>query len=63
MPELGEHVPTLPMNGVRDSLPSRNLLVRIQSGGTEPSPSCDRVSAGAKILIVPVEKSPTPNRG
>src|SRR6266446_1402386 len=42
MPELGEHVPALPMNGVRDSLPSRNLLVRIQAGGTEPSPSCDR---------------------
>src|SRR5713226_6337296 len=42
MPELGEHVPPFPMNGVRDSLPSRNLLVRIQAGGTEPSPSCDR---------------------
>src|SRR5258706_3169522 len=42
MPELGEYVPTLPMNGVRDSVPSRNLLVRIQAGGTEPSPSRDR---------------------
>src|SRR5258708_19915593 len=42
MPELGEHVSTLPMNGIRDSLPSRNLLVRIQAGGTEPPPSRDR---------------------
>src|SRR6266853_119317 len=42
MPELGEHVPMLGMNGVRDSLPPRNLLVRIQAGGSEPSPGCDR---------------------
>src|SRR6266853_979709 len=37
MPELGEHVCTLPMHGICDSLPSRNLLVRIQAGGTVPS--------------------------
>jgi hypothetical protein len=42
MPELGEHVSALRVNGVRDSLPSRNLLVRIQAGGSEPSPACDR---------------------
>src|SRR6266478_5374993 len=42
VPELREHVSTLPMNGVRDSLPSRNLLVRIQAGGSKPSPACDR---------------------
>src|SRR6266849_3041812 len=42
MPELGEYVPSLPMNGVGDSLPSRNLLVRIQTGGSKPSSACDR---------------------
>src|SRR5882724_351205 len=42
VPELGEHVSTLRVNGVRDSLPSRNLLVRIQAGGSKPSPGCDR---------------------
>src|SRR6266852_6671760 len=42
MPELGEHVSTLRMNGVRDSLPSRDLLLRIQGGGSEPSATCDR---------------------
>src|SRR5258708_37094721 len=41
VPELGEHVSTLRVNGVRDSLPSRNLLVRIQAGGSKPSPACD----------------------
>src|SRR6202140_4216621 len=61
MPELGEHVPTLPMNGVRDSLPSRNLIVRILAGVTEPPPSRDRnrspfrnyePSFGGALLIV-----------
>src|SRR6266849_4327052 len=42
VPELGEHVSRLRVNGVRDSLPSRNLLVRIQAGGSKPSPGCDR---------------------
>src|SRR5271170_305096 len=42
VPELGEHVSTLRVNGVRDSLPPRNLLVRIHAGGSKPSSACDR---------------------
>jgi hypothetical protein len=42
VPELGEHMPTNRVNGIRDSLPAGNLLVRIQAGGSEPSPASDR---------------------
>src|SRR5258708_6673917 len=42
MPQLGEHVPSLPMNVARASPPPSNLLVRIQAGGSEPPSACDR---------------------
>src|SRR4029077_1571810 len=42
VPELGEHVSALRVNGVRDSLPSRNLFVRIQDGCPEPSAARNR---------------------
>src|ERR1700683_4657326 len=42
MPELGKHVSTLLMTGVRDPLPPCNLLLRIHAGGREPSTASDR---------------------
>ncbi len=42
MPELREHAPTLRVDGVRDSPPSRDLLVGIHSRRSEPSAARNR---------------------
>jgi len=55
MPELGEHVPTLPMNGVRDSLPARNLLVGIQAGAPNHPPPAIEIDVASETMSPPSE--------
>src|SRR5258708_765038 len=46
VPELGEHVPAVLMNSVRDSSPTRNLFIRIQAWRPEPSTARNRNRSG-----------------